>query len=263
MSASLIAISVIRSLILPPVSLVLVYAAGRLLRKRWPLFGKSLSAGAIVVLYLLSTGMGVSRLVNPLEALNPPLASSQGTGAQAIVVLAAGRLMKAPEYGNQDIPDYIALGRLRYAAKLYRETRLPVLVSGGLGSPASGKPPLAAGMASALENEFSTPVKWREDASANTSENAAYSARILKQAGITRVFLVTDAMHMHRSRMAFIRQGLEVVAAPTIFFRKERLIPGVLIPSLENLRLSHYAVYEWMGLVWYRWRYGIPAGINY
>jgi uncharacterized SAM-binding protein YcdF (DUF218 family) len=263
MSAGVVAASLIRTLILPPFSLFLAYAAGRVLRKRWPRFGRLLSTGAIVVLYFLCTGAGVWCLVNPLENLSPRLASSHGTGAQAIVVLAAGRLKNAPEYDNQDIPDYIALGRLRYTAKLYRETGLPVLASGGMGKADAHIASLAAGMARALQDEFATPVKWTENNSANTSENAAYSARILKQAGITRVLLVTDAMHMHRSRMAFVRNGLEVVMAPTIFFSKDEIKLNDFVPTLENLRRSNYAIYEWLGIVWYRVRYGIPTSIDH
>ena len=70
---------------------------------------------------------------------------------QAIVVLGGGRDLDAPEYGGDTIRPR-TLARLRYAARLSRETGLPVIPSGGN--------PGAVGVAEAviardlLENEF-------------------------------------------------------------------------------------------------------------
>jgi uncharacterized SAM-binding protein YcdF (DUF218 family) len=189
--------------------------------------------------------------VHPLENLTTPLIKTRDTGAQAIVVLAAGRLAHAPEYGGEDIPDYIALARLRYAARLHRETGLPVLVSGGNRSPDGQLASKAIGMAQALRDDFATPVRWLETESNTTAENAAFSAKILKENGVQRILLVTDAMHMPRSVRIFKQSGLEVIAAPTMFFSLGLLTPSHFIPSAEGLRRSYYAIYEWIGMAWY------------
>lgn len=249
-----IAIAIARTLILPPVSLFLIYGCGLMLQRRHPRTGHFLRVVSMFLLFALSTQMGAWLLVHPLENLEKPLISP--VGAQAIVVLGAGRLRNNPEYGGQDIPDYIALGRLRYAAKLHRETALPVLVSGGCADENSA--PLSEGMVIALQQEFATPVKWVEIQSSNTAENAAYSAKILKQANIQRILLVTDAMHMHRSRIIFEQQGLEVIAAPTLFFASEKLSLSDFIPGVEPLRRSNYAIYEWLGIAWYSMKYHLP-----
>lgn len=240
---------------LPPLSLFLLYGIGLLLRKQR--IGRTLSAGAIALMLILSTQAGAWLFVHPLETPEHPLTTGNNTGAQAIVVLAAGRQRGNPEYGNQDIPDYIALARLRYAAKLHRETDLPVLVSGGLGLPEEDVASLANGMQHALQDDFATPVKWVESKSGNTAENAVYSAFILRQAGINKILLVTDAMHMRRARMMFEHEGLTVVAAPTMFFGNNDLSLSSLLPGVEGMRLSNYAIYEWLGIAWYRIRYGI------
>lgn len=260
MSVSAIAITVVQTLILPPLSLFLVYAAGLTLRVWWPRLGSMLCSGAIAILFLLCTNAGAWLFVHPLESLETPLQSTKDTGAQAIVVLAAGRLENSPEYGGKDIPDYIALARLRYAAKLHRETTLPVLVSGGDGTPDGRIEPLANGMVRALQDDFATPVKWIEDRSVNTAENSAFSAQILKRVGVHRILLVTDAMHMRRSKMVFSQAGLEVVVAPTMFFSKDKLTLLDFLPSVEGLRRSRYAIYEWLGMAWYCVRYGDWAG---
>ena len=106
-----------RELILPPSSLFLLMAIGLLVRRRFPTGGRILTGSAIVALFVLSTTAGARLFVRPLEQLTAPLQVVHNTGAQAIVVLAAGRLRDAPEYDGRDIPDYVALARLRYAAR--------------------------------------------------------------------------------------------------------------------------------------------------
>ncbi len=256
MSAGSIAYIVARTLVLPPLSLFVIMAAGWILHKRWPRLGRSVITAALVVLFVLCTGIGANILVRPLEDMTMPLASGIDARAQAIVVLAAGRLNDAPEYGGKDIPDYIALGRLRYAAKLQHETGLPILVSGGNVAADGAGESKADEMARALREDFVTPVRWVEGASDNTAENARFSARILRQDGVHRILLVTDAMHMPRAKMVFDLTGLEVVAAPTLFFGFETIEPFDFLPSTEGLRRSYYAIYEWLGLFWYRIHYG-------
>ncbi len=249
-----------RDLILPPANLFLVIFAGLLLWRRWPRLGRVVAGTGLAALFLLSSTAGARFFVAPLEAMTAPLAAPEAAGAEAIVVLASGRLRHAPEYGGLDIPDYVALGRVRYAAHLQRRTGLPILVSGGNG--ASGIDPApddrayskAHAMAAALREDFGVPVKWIEPRSRDTGENAAYSAAMLRADGIKRILLVTDAMHMPRSCAAFERAGMDVVAAPTMFFGRQSQGIGAWVPSPEGVRRARYAMYELLGLAWYRLR---------
>jgi uncharacterized SAM-binding protein YcdF (DUF218 family) len=246
-----------RELILPPASLFLLIAIGLAIWRRWPRAGRILAGSGLAALAILSTTAGASMFVTPLERMTAPLRSPELAGAQAIVVLAAGRLQYAPEYGGRDIPDYLALARLRYAAHLQRRTGLPVLVSGGIGAKAGDAKAeaLADTMATALREDFGVPVKWIEARSRDTAENAAFSAAMLRTAGARRILLVTDAMHMPRARTAFEREGMDVVSAPTMFFSGQARTPGALVPSAEGMRRSWYAAYELLGIAWYRLRY--------
>jgi uncharacterized SAM-binding protein YcdF (DUF218 family) len=188
--------------------------------------------------------------VKPLEDQNPPLASARNTRAQAIVVLGGGRIMNAAESGGRDIPALIPLARVRYAAQLHRETGLPLLASGG--TPDGREESEAVIMARALQRDFSVPVKWLEGKSNDTAQNASFSAQILKQAGVLRILLVTDGLHMPRSRAMFEKAGLDVVPAPTLFYSRSELLPIDFMPSGEGLRRSEYALHEWLGMAWYR-----------
>lgn len=249
-----------RDLVLPPANLFLLILAGLLAWRRWPRAGRAIAGAGLAALFLLSSNAGARFFVEPLEAMTAPLRTPEDSGAQAIVVLASGRLQDAPEYGDRDIPDYIALGRLRYAAHLQRRTGLPILVTGGNGG--SGRAPALAdrvyskadAMATALRDDFGVPVEWVEPRSRDTGENAAYSAAMLRGAGVARILLVTDAMHMPRSCAAFERAGFDVVAAPTMYFSGQARGLGAWVPSPEGLRRSRYALYELIGLAWYRLR---------
>jgi uncharacterized SAM-binding protein YcdF (DUF218 family) len=245
-----------RDLILPPASLFLVIAIGLALWRRRPRAGRIIAASGLAALAFLSTTGGARLLVAPLENMTTAVQDPERAGAQAIVVLAAGRLRRAPEYDGRDIPDYIGLARLRYAAHLQRRTGLPILVSGGVGTSeadARGNSE-ADSMAAALRDDFGVPVKWLEGRSRDTAENAAFSAAILRADGVKRILLVTDAMHMPRASAVFARAGMDVVSAPTLFFGRQPLSIHAWIPSAEGMRRSWYATYELIGIVWYKLR---------
>ncbi|HEY0062511.1 MAG TPA: YdcF family protein [Telluria sp.] len=254
MSYTDIASTLLRFLIMPPASLFLLILFGLLLRRKWPALGAAVSSISLLMLALLATNAGALLLVRPLEEMTAPLTSFKNTGAQAIVVLSAGNVQRAPEYEGQDVPDQVGLVRLHYGAYLQHATGLPLLVSGGIEPGSSSEVTLAEAMARTLREDFKTPVKWVEDKSRTTAENAEFSAAMLKAAGVRKVMLVTHAMHMARAQEAFVRNGIEVVAAPTLFYSRGRWSPWMLIPSANGLYRSYYATHEWLGLYWYRWQ---------
>lgn len=249
MSTSWIFNATVSTFLLPPLSLILLCAFGLALHKRRPRLGLAFSSTALLLLTFFSTEGGARLLVRPLEAQAPPLASVATAQAQAIVLLAGGRISHAPEYGGQDVPNLISLGRIRYAARLQRQTGLPLLVSGG--APDGAAEGEAVLMAKVLREEFGVPVRWVESRSADTAQNARYSAQILQQAQVSRILLVTDALHMARARRVFAHAGLQAVPAPTVFYSLGRSTPMCWLPSGAGLRLTYYALHEWLGLAWY------------
>jgi uncharacterized SAM-binding protein YcdF (DUF218 family) len=253
MSLSWLMNAAIGALLLPPLNLILICALGLWMQRHWPRLGLALAIAALFILTVISTRFGAAIFVTPLEQLNPPLLSAKDAGAQAIVALGVGRISAAPEYGSEDIPSSAALQRIHYAAKLQRETGLPLLVTGG--QPDGATESEAAIMAHVLRDDFSVPVKWIEGASNNTAENAQFSYRQLNAASVHRILLVTDAMHMQRAKLVFEQMGLEVIPAPTIFMTTMRSTSADFLPHAHWLQKSSYAMHEWLGLVWYGLRY--------
>ena len=116
--------------------------------------GLGLLIAGIALLWVCGAPLFAERSLRILE-VGPPSSPLTGTGAGAIVVLSGGTYISAPEYGSDTVGPW-TLERLRYAARLYRQTSLPVLVTGGptLGAHSSE----AEQMRDALEQDFGTPV---------------------------------------------------------------------------------------------------------
>lgn len=254
MNTDLLVSTLTHIILLPPFCLILGALLGMLVARWKPRTGRALTVLSLAVLVALSTTAGARLLMQPLERLAIPLDLARINGAGAIVILAAGRLERAPEYGGMDIPDRIALARLRYGAHLQHRTGLPILVTGGIPTHGGPQEPNARMMARALRDDFRTPVTWLEEASTTTAENAAFSARILKANQVQHILLVTDALHMARAERVFARSGLHVTAAPTMFHTTAPLKTAHFVPSISAIQNSYYASYELAGMAWYRLR---------
>ncbi len=247
------ATNIISALLLPPLNCILLCVLGLALRRRRPRLGLTLSMTALATLAIFSTVAGSRLLVLPLETQTDVLVLAKNTRAQAIVVLGGGRLSDAPEYGGRAMPGEHTLARILYAARLHRLTALPVLVSGG--APDGAPEAEAVTMARVMTDEFAVPVRWREQRSNTTAENAALTAKMLGPEGIERILLVTDAMHMPRAKAIFEQNGFAVVAAPTLFLSRDRLTFSSFLPGGKGLQRTYSALHEWLGLLWYRVRY--------
>jgi uncharacterized SAM-binding protein YcdF (DUF218 family) len=244
--------SIIKALVLPPASLMLLGLLGALLWRRRPALGKTLVALSVVALAGLSLPLVGNALLRGMEDTPPLTADRYDNDAGAIVVIGSGLYLGAPEYGGDTVGGG-SLTRVRYAAHLQKGTGLPVLVSGG--SPQGTRYSEAWHMKRALEDEFGVPVEWIEERSRNTWENASFSREILDPATIRTIYLVTHVLHMPRAREAFEASGFTVVPAPTGFRPRDRLAAPDFIPQASGLSRSRDALHEWLGRLWYRLRY--------
>jgi uncharacterized SAM-binding protein YcdF (DUF218 family) len=111
--------------------------------------------------------------------------------------------------------------------------------------------PEAELMRNALQHEFNTAVRWVENQSRNTSENARYSAARLKVDGISHVLLVTHIFDVRRARLEFESAGMQVTSAPTGSGQvsPQPMELGDFLPNASAMRTSYYACYELLGLM--------------
>src|SRR5580693_3445523 len=115
----------LKNLVLPPTGPLLLAALGLV----WLALHKARLGGVVLcALWVLATPRAADSLVRWAERY-PALDPAQVGDAQAIVILAGGVRVDAPEYGTS-APGATSLERLVYGARLARETHLPILISG-------------------------------------------------------------------------------------------------------------------------------------
>jgi uncharacterized SAM-binding protein YcdF (DUF218 family) len=236
----------LKALALPPTGLMLLVLAGVVLGWRRRAAGAALALGGLAALWVLScNGVAVAMshwLLPPVV----PVAQKDLQGVQAIVVLGGGLQPYAPEYGNAQ-PGPWALPRLRYAAHLARRSGKPILISAGTGWAAATEVTEAEAYRRMLADDYGITVRWIEDKSRDTRQNAVFSARLVQRDGIRRVAVVTDAVHMPRAVRNFRDAGFDVVPAPTDFILPAASIVDDWLPSARGLRNSTYILHEWLG----------------
>lgn len=231
--------ALLKALVLPPTGPLLLSAVGLALISRCPRLGRIFAAIGVSMLLVLSMPV-VATILSRWVDSSPPLDPELAKTAQAIVILGGGTRRNALEYGG-DTLNRLTLERVRYGAKVARLVGLPVLVSGGS---AHGGETEAKLMQESLASEFGVHVRWAEDRSRTTHENAVYSAAILRAAGVRRIVLVGHSFDIPRATAEFRREGLEVIAAPTGI--PTRGSDGTLefVPTIAGLQGSYYALYE-------------------
>ena len=236
--------------LLPPLNILLLGIIGLICIKHRMRLGKFFIALALVLLYLFCAPWFAIPALKLIEM--PPLAElNRVDPAQAIVVLGGGTYLQAPDYGG-DTVNHLGLERVRYAARLYRATQKPILVSGG--KPEGGQYSEAAQMQAVLVNEFNVPVTWEETASTTTYESAKFSRAMLKPAGVDHIYLVTHAWHMRRAELAFKAAGFGVIAAPTGFASLPSDPLELYLPGPQGLFASYVFTHEIYGWLWYQMR---------
>lgn len=232
--------------------------------KKHPIGVRNLVLVSAILLLLAGNKVVSASLAKNLEWRYLP--SEQLPQAEVIVLLGGGT--EAADYPRSIAEVNSAGDRILYAGWLYQQGAAPrILLSGGnlTFSDTRGTTP-AQDMQQVL-NLMGIPEEalWMQDKSQNTYEDALYSAQMLKNEGITRIILVTSAMHMPRSVALFEAQGLDVIPAPTDYTVTEKSWQALtrwdpeqmalnLMPSASALNLTTNVLKEHLGMLVYRMR---------
>ena len=241
-----------KTLLLPPGILFVLLLMGWWWRRSRPRLALGCFTLGIGGLWLMSLPIVVQYAARGLEQV-PPLPRAQWSTlaqqADAIVVLGSGRERNSPTWGA-DASTAMGLERLQLAARLAKASGLPVLVTGGLHY---GEPPSEARiMSDGLCEDFGVEVRWLEEQSRTTWENATLSAEQLLPQGVKRVVLVTHAWHMPRARWSFEQAGFTVIGAPVGFLGVDNARPfGGWLPESRAFGQSAVLLNETAGLLVY------------
>jgi uncharacterized SAM-binding protein YcdF (DUF218 family) len=249
---------VLRALLLPPVPLLLLLLALVLLPWRGGQRVRGALLLAVAGLWFTATPVGGAWLMQTLTQPPPALNAAQrlalvGAPNTAVLVLGAGRDAAVAEFDGRADLTPLALARLRYGVWLARQTRLPLGFSGGLGHGLEPGPSEAALAAQVARQEFGLALRWREDRSRDTRENARLSVALLQRDGVRQIVLVTHAAHQRRAlagfRQAIAEQGAAITLLPAPMGGPANgpVVAMDWVPTPRGLQLSWMAVYEWLG----------------
>jgi uncharacterized SAM-binding protein YcdF (DUF218 family) len=249
---------VLTALLLPPVpGLVLMLVGARLMLPRRGLGWLLILLGAVLI--WLSACTGAARVLAQLALPNPAALSTERIAelkAQAalkrplaIVVLGGGMEPLAPEYRLSNL-NKASLERLHYGLWLNRETGIPVAFSGGAGWAQADATPEAQTAARIAAQDFGRPLKWVEDQSRDTRENAGRSIALLREAGVKHLLLVTHGWHMARALRAFEQAAgndMRVEAAPMGLAKASNGAALAWLPTPAGYERVHQVLHEVLG----------------
>lgn len=229
--------SLARNLVLPPAGPLILAVFGLVLMPRRRRLGGVMVVTGVAALWLCATPVVADVLMRMAERY-PSLDPAKPVNAQAVVILGGGGVRNAPEYGGLAM-EGDPLGRVVYGAIVAKRTSLPILVTGTRDE--------AAAMSTTLSRDLGVNARWIENQSGDTFENARFSARLLRPAGVHRIIVVTSASHEWRAAHEFMAAGFEVIPAPVGGEApRARGIMGY-IPGPTGLERSYAAMYELLG----------------
>lgn len=255
--------TILGAVLVSPLPLLALTLLGAWWLRRRPRLGWTLLLASVIAQWTLWTAAGAQLLaawlVQPPAPLLQPQTLSQAPpprGEQLILVLGGGRV-SAPEYGNGMVTlNALSLQRLRYGIHLSRTTGIPLAFAGGKGpglEEGRSEGALAMGIA---RDEYRHPLRWVEDRSRNTQENARLAVALLRGQNLGRLILVTHDLHEPRALRNFTQArdaaGLSFEIVPAAVGGLDPAAPwawGDFLPSLPGVTRSRYVLHEWLGLL--------------
>ncbi len=202
--------------ILPPGIFILLLSA---LSVKLFKIDKLLSATVLIgtiIFYLLCTSLVAEKLMGWLEEIHTPPAQIETSGADVIVLLGGGAISQVPDVDGVGALCASPANRLLTAVRLQKILNVPILISGGQTYSDSGA---EAEISERVLKSLGVPDDkiLTETKSVNTTQNARYSAKILRDNGFKNPLLVTSAFHMNRAMINFEQCGFKTTAYPTDF----------------------------------------------
>ncbi len=251
----------VRHLLLPPTAPLLLMLAGVLMWRRRPVIGRGLTAVGLLLAWVLATGLAADLICGRLEAGQRPLSPADLQAARkapnpprAIVILGGGAVRDGRFTPTRERLHSRTLERVMAGARQARASGLPILVSGG--TPEGLTHSEAEQMRRVLVDDLGLAVRWVEDRSRDTAENASFSASMLRAQGIDSIVLVTHAYHMPRAQAVFESAGLKVLASPHDWRGSTPDLAHARdwLPSASSADTVWLSLHEGLGLIWYRLR---------
>ena len=249
------------ALLMPPLPLLLVALGAWRAHGRRPILSGLFMLVAMIGIWFSTcsiTGQWLERQWTPTVAMSPAQVNdwrrSLAGRKPLVLVLGGGTQRLAPEYGESHLtPDSMA--RLHYGLWLGRQLQAPVMMSGGTGRAQASGPAEADVAARIAIRDYGRTLRWLENTSADTRDNARKSLQLLRNEGITEVFVVSHGGHMRRAMRAFNEEAAKsgfaarIVPAPMGMAVADGPTWLQWLPSPDGYRRVHQSLREMLGLL--------------
>lgn len=185
----------------------------------WRMGKRGWAAGALASGWLLILAISLPGVARPLrgglERTYLPESIEAIPDASAILLLGGSLGPPLPPRLSADLGS--GADRVLHTARLYRAGKAPLVIASGgpmawRDSGTEGAPSMAF-----LLEEWGVPrdAIVLEGSARNTRENCLRAKEIVDRRGLSRVLVVTSALHMRRALATCLSAGLDAVPAPT------------------------------------------------
>lgn len=192
-----------------------------------------------LIFYLMCTSFIADKTMGWLEQKYSPPTQTNLETADIIIMLGGGAIRDSQDVDGEGTLCASPANRLLTAVRLQKMLNLPILLSGGQVYSDSGAEAIIA-LRILQTLEVPTEKILLETKSVNTTQNAIFSAEILREKNLHKPILVTSAFHMRRAVLNFQQQGFEVIPCPSDFLvpREPKFHYTKMRPQSEALLLN-------------------------
>ncbi|HIP86494.1 MAG TPA: YdcF family protein [Aquifex sp.] len=238
--------------LLPPGNLVLfLLVLGFYLIKKGVKFASYITLAVGFALYFLSTEVGASLLISPLEESFKVPPKEIRDSCQYLVLLGGGVKRGAPFLELKNDLNGDSFKRAVGAYLLYRQKPRKIVASGYSVRESHPEGLVIKDLLVSLGVEKGDIIA--EDRSRDTFENALFVAKLV---GTKKVCLITSAYHMRRAVHLFSKAGVKNLVPIPVDFKTSKAPFTVykLFPTSYWLNISSKALKEYLGLLYYSLR---------
>ncbi|MFT3711721.1 MAG: YdcF family protein [Archangium sp.] len=162
----------------------------------------------VLLTSFLLVGCGVAAAAVGIDARGTSTAPLDWSKPTAIVVL--GARVEADGRASETLTARVMHG----VAVWNTSPAAPLIISGGVGTFGNAEADVGGDLA--VDAGVPASLVLRERSSHSTRENALFTALMLREAGFTRVLLISDPYHLPRARVEFEKLGFDVQTSPVL-----------------------------------------------
>lgn len=209
---------------------------------------------AFAWLFVSSTGFVGESLLKPLEDAFPRLAVDDCPRADAVVVL--GGILGGGRNSAERFEWGGAVDRFEEGVALWHARKAPWLIFTGGRLPWSEHEYSESSLLKVAAARRGVPADAIIElvGAPNTEGEVSRLLDLNERVKVARILLVTTAWHMPRAELLFRQGGFDVIPYPVDYVTREGVDLGLfgLLPAPDGLLMSHVAIREYLGLMYYK-----------